>query len=157
KVNWLPGYGKIELLIFRASFRFGGVLSLEKGGIPVSRRRGRERTAVPVARVPWGIVQDELPMIRQLCRATPWKGIVPAVLVLAVLPASLRADWVGYQNDTKAVIIVQAEVVAGRAVGRSKPNMLQSGEVAWDPILVRGNRYIAIYDANKRLVTRELI
>lgn len=71
--------------------------------------------------------------------------------VLVAAPA-LRADWVGYRNDMKQPVVIQAEVVIRNVVRRGKLNQLQPGEIAWDPIVVPGNRSITIYDAKTKRV-----
>lgn len=74
-----------------------------------------------------------------------------AALALALAPTFANAAWLGYKNNTSAVVVIQATdlvIVNGQLKpGRTgKPHTLYPGEVAWDPIAAPGGRMISIYD-----------
>jgi hypothetical protein len=86
---------------------------------------------------------------RQLCVLF---GLTIAVFAL---PSAANAAWLGYKNNTNAVVIIQTTdlvVVNGQVTaGRSgKAHALYPGEVAWDPIAAPGPRMITIYDAKQK-------
>jgi hypothetical protein len=74
-----------------------------------------------------------------------------ALLGVALVPAFADAAWLGYKNNTSAIVIIQATdlvVVNGQVkTGRvGKAHTLYPGEVAWDPIAAAGSRLISVYD-----------
>jgi hypothetical protein len=70
-----------------------------------------------------------------------------AVLMTAVVPARADAAWLGYKNDTTAVIVVQsASVVNNNQVRLGKAHMLYPGEIAWDAVTAPGLRQISVFD-----------
>src|SRR4051794_22584023 len=96
----------------------------------------------------------------QYARRTGLFGL--AVLAAALVPSSADAAWLGYKNNTTAVIVIQAAdivVVNGQVkqVRPGKAHTLYPGEVAWDPIAAPGPRSISVYDPkqNNRLVLQE--
>jgi len=81
-----------------------------------------------------------------------------ALLLLAAAPASSWAGWLGFRNDLKATVIVQSSVVTNnRRVVPGRPKTLVAGEVAWEAVLLPGNRVILVYDANNRLIYQKTI
>jgi hypothetical protein len=85
-----------------------------------------------------------------------------AGLALALLPAFANAAWLGYKNNTNAVVVIQTSdlvVVNGQVKpGRvGKAHTLYPGEVAWDPIAAPGPRLISIYDPkqNNKLIFQD--
>ncbi len=60
-----------------------------------------------------------------------------ALLVVAAAPVSSRAGWLGFRNDVKDSIV--------------------AGEVAWESVLLPGNRLIRIYDSKKVLIYQKTI
>jgi len=85
-----------------------------------------------------------------------------AVLAAAAVPSRAAAAWLGYKNDTNAVVVIQASdvVIANGQVKQIRPgkaHTLYPGEVAWDPIAASGPRLIAVYDPKQqnRLVLQE--
>jgi hypothetical protein len=91
-----------------------------------------------------------------------WFGL--AVLVAACLPACADAAWLGYKNNTNAVVVIQAAdvVVVNGQVKQPRPgkaHTLYPGEVAWDPIAAPGARVISVYDPKQsnRLVFQDRI
>lgn len=89
--------------------------------------------------------------MRKLSRA----GIAVAAIVL--LPSIASAAWLGYKNETNAIIVVQSATVVNGQVIRGKPHRLYPGEVAWDTVPQPGVRQVSIYDpkANNRLVAQD--
>jgi len=86
-----------------------------------------------------------------------WQIGILALLVPAVAPASSWAGWFGLRNDTKAQVYVRCSVVTNRGVVLGREKALVAGEVAWDAVLLPGNRVIQIYDANKVEIYRKTI
>jgi hypothetical protein len=87
-----------------------------------------------------------------------------AALVVALAPTFANAAWLGYKNNTNAVVVIQATdliVVNGQVKpGRTgKAHTLYPGEVAWDPIAAAGGRTIAVYDPkqNNRLILQDRV
>jgi len=87
------------------------------------------------------------------------------VTVAAVsAPACACAAWLGYKNNTNAIVVIQAAdivVVNGQVkqIRPGKAHSLYPGEVAWDPIAAPGPRMIGIYDPkqNNKLVYQDRI
>src|SRR5207245_1709513 len=88
-----------------------------------------------------------------------WKLGILALLLLAAAPASSSAGWLGFRNDIKDTIIVQSSPVTNRGVVavRGRPKAMVAGEVAWESLLVPGNRLIQVYDSNKVLIYTKTI
>jgi hypothetical protein len=85
-----------------------------------------------------------------------------AALAVALIPAFANAAWLGYKNNTNAVVVIQTTdliVVNGQVKpGRvGKAHTLYPGEVAWDPIAAPGPRMISVYDPkqNNKLLMQE--
>jgi hypothetical protein len=82
------------------------------------------------------------------CHPRVWKFGVLALLLLAAAPASSWAGWLGVRNDLKESVIVQSSPVTSRGqriAGRRKEMVAR--EVAWESVLLPGNRMIQIYDS----------
>jgi hypothetical protein len=77
-----------------------------------------------------------------------WRIGLLALLLLAAAPASSWAGWLGFRNDLKAPVVVRSSVVTNRGVVPGRPKALVAGEVAWEAVLLPGNRVIQIFDAN---------
>jgi hypothetical protein len=94
-----------------------------------------------------------------MCRFVKvWQIGILALLLTAAAPASSWAGWFGLRNDLKDTVIVQSSVVtANRRVIQGRPKTLVAGEVAWDSVLLPGNRVIQIYDGNKQLIYQKTI
>ena len=95
-------------------------------------------------------------------RETRWLGF--AVLAAAILPSAADAAWLGYKNNTTAVVVIQAAdvvVVNGQVkqIRAGKAHTLYPGEVAWDPITAPGPRLVGVYDPkqNNRLVYQDRV
>ena len=86
-----------------------------------------------------------------------WQIGILALLLTAAAPASSWAGWFGLRNDLKAAVVVRSSVVTNRGVVSGRPKALVAGEVAWDSVLLPGNRVIQIYDANNREIYRKTI
>jgi hypothetical protein len=91
-----------------------------------------------------------------------WLGL--AVLATVVVPSAADAAWLGYKNNTTAVVVIQAAdvvVVNGQVkqIRPGKAHALYPGEVAWDPITAPGPRLISVYDPklNNRLVYQDRV
>jgi len=88
-----------------------------------------------------------------------WKFGMLALLLLAAAPVSSWAGWLGVRNDTKDTLRVQSLPVTPRggiaAITRAKE--MAAGEVAWESLLVPGNRMIRIYDSNRVLIYQKTI
>lgn len=69
-----------------------------------------------------------------------------AVLLTAVLPACAKAGWLGYKNDTPAVIVVQSGILVNNQVRLGKAHILYPGEIAWDAVTAPGLRQISVFD-----------
>jgi hypothetical protein len=85
-------------------------------------------------------------------------------VVFALIPTIANAAWLGYKNNTNAVVVIQAtDLVAVNGQlkpGRTgKPHTLYPGEVAWDPIAAPGGRMVSIYDPkqNNRLLLQDRV
>jgi hypothetical protein len=81
-----------------------------------------------------------------------WQIGLLALLLFAAAPASSWAGWLGLRNDLKESVVVRSSVVTNRGVVPGRPKALEAGEVAWDAVLLPGNRLIQIYDSNKTLI-----
>lgn len=81
------------------------------------------------------------------------------MLVVALLPAWADAAWLGFKNDTNAVIIIQTSTVVNGQVRGGKPHKLYPGEVAWDPVAAPGIRLIGVYDPkqNNKLLVQDTV
>lgn len=91
-----------------------------------------------------------------------WFGV--AFVLTAAMPTCADAAWLGYKNNTNAVVVIQAAdvVVVNGQVKQPRPgkaHTLYPGEVAWDPIAAAGPRVISVYDPknNNRLVMQERV
>ncbi len=71
---------------------------------------------------------------------------VLALAVLSVWPALSDAGWLGLRNDTAVPIVVQGASIVNGLPRRGKPQLLYPGEVAWECILIPGNKLIEVYD-----------
>jgi hypothetical protein len=81
-----------------------------------------------------------------------------AVAVVAVFPAFASAAWLGYKNETSAIIVVQTATVVNGQVSWGKPHQLYPGEVAWDTVPKPGRRQVNILDkASNRLVAQDTV
>ena len=88
-----------------------------------------------------------------------WHMGILALLIVAAAPASSWAAWLGLRNDLKDTVIVQSSIVTAnrRPVPGSRPKRLVAGEVAWDAVLLPGNRVIQIFDAKGVEIYRKTI
>jgi hypothetical protein len=86
-----------------------------------------------------------------------WKMVVLPLLCLAFMPAIGRAAWLGLRNDLKAAVVVRSSTVTNRGVVAGRPKALVAGEIAWDCVLLPGNRVIQVYDNNNRLIYQKTI
>jgi len=86
-----------------------------------------------------------------------WQIGVVALLVLAAAPDCSWAGWLGLRNDLKATVEVRSSVMTNRGVVSGRKKTLVAGEVAWDAVLIPGNRVIQIYDANGVEIYRKAI
>jgi len=71
---------------------------------------------------------------------------IAAVLLIALLPACADAAWLGYKNDTPAIIVVQSASMVNNQVRLGKAHMLYPGEIAWDAVTAPGLRQISVFD-----------
>jgi hypothetical protein len=71
---------------------------------------------------------------------------LPAVLILALLPAAVNAETIIIQNTTPIPIVIQASSIVGKQVNRAAPAMLNPND-ATPGIQMPGNKVITIYDA----------
>jgi hypothetical protein len=79
-----------------------------------------------------------------------------AVAVVAVFPALVSAAWLGYKNETNAIIVVRSATVVNGRVIPGKPHQLYPGEVAWDTVPQPGVRQVSIIDPqSNRLVAQD--
>jgi len=86
------------------------------------------------------------------------KLAILALLVVAAAPVSSWAGWLGFRNDVKDSIIVQSSPVTNRgAAVFGRPKTMVAGEVAWESVLLPGNRLIRIYDSKKVLIYQKTI
>jgi hypothetical protein len=78
---------------------------------------------------------------------TPLRNLCRASLCLAVLlvcggrAAADAAKWVGYQNKTPAVVVVQGS----SKMGVGQPHRLAPNQTAWDPVN-QGEKTITVTD-----------
>lgn len=90
--------------------------------------------------------------------AKSWKFGILALLLLAAAPASSWAGWLGLRNDIKDTVSVQSCPVNNRgAVVLTRSKKMVAGEVAWEAVLLPGNRVIRIYDSNNVLLYTKTI
>jgi hypothetical protein len=85
-------------------------------------------------------------------RAVRFVLSLAAVALLALLPASLRAETLTFRNDTNAPVVIQGSYVVRGTVRRDTPQLVQPGASA--RIILPGNKLITVYDA--RLPSRTL-
>lgn len=80
-----------------------------------------------------------------------------AVLMAVGVPACADGAWLGYKNDTSAVIVVQSASAVNNQVRLGKAHVLYPGEIAWDAVTVPGVRQLNVYDSkqNNRLIARD--
>ena len=78
-----------------------------------------------------------------------------ALMLTAAVPGTVRAAWLGYRNETKSPIIVQAASIQRNVVRRGAAHLLYTRDVAWDVVLQPGAKVITVYDGNnpKRTAT----
>jgi hypothetical protein len=100
--------------------------------------------------------------LRQAGRTAGLFGL--AVVFAAIVPSFADAAWLGFKNNTNAVVVIQAAdlVMANGKVQQvrpGKPHVLYPGEVAWDAVAAPGPRLIVVFDpkANNRQVLREQV
>jgi hypothetical protein len=84
------------------------------------------------------------------------------MLAVAFAPGFADAAWLGYKNNTNAVVLIQSTdlVVANGQPkqGRSgKVHTLYPGEMAWDPIAAPGPRLISVYDKQKNVLHQDRV
>jgi hypothetical protein len=76
---------------------------------------------------------------------TPLHNLSRAGIALAVLltcgGARSQAAWIGYKNETGAVVVVQGS----SAVGIGQPHQINANQAAWDQVKP-GNKTITITD-----------
>jgi len=75
-----------------------------------------------------------------------YKNSLAAVLLFAFWPATSNGGWLGFRNDTQAVIVVQQSYVVNNQVVPGRPRVLYPGEVNWDSVIHPCVRTIAVYD-----------
>jgi hypothetical protein len=99
--------------------------------------------------------------LRQTRRAAGLFGL--AVVIAALAPSFAAAAWLGYKNNTPAIVIIQAAdvVIANGTVQQIRPgkqHILYPGEVAWDAVAAPGPRLIVVRDkASNREVYRDKV
>ena len=76
-------------------------------------------------------------------RLRVWCLAGPLVLLL---PTLAEASWLGFRNETKSVIVVQGASIDGNRLRWGKPYRLLPGEIYWEPILITGEKVIAVFD-----------
>jgi hypothetical protein len=89
-----------------------------------------------------------------------WQAWRPAAVLLTVLvPACADAAWLGYKNDTQAVIVVQSASMVNNQVRLGKAHILYPGEIAWDAVTAPGLRQISVFDPKQppRPLHRDII
>jgi hypothetical protein len=74
------------------------------------------------------------------------RGWSLAGLLVLLLPTLADAAWLGFRNDTRAVIVVQGASMDGNKLRWGKPYRLLPGEIYWEPIVITGDKVIAVYD-----------
>jgi hypothetical protein len=90
--------------------------------------------------------------------AKTWQMGILALLIVAAAPASSWAGWLGFRNDLKDTVTVQSSIVtANRRAVPGRPKTMVAGEVAWEAVLLPGNRIIQIYDSNRQLIYQKTI
>jgi hypothetical protein len=102
------------------------------------------------------VVHCDGPKAEQMTIRVAKIGVL-TLLLLAAAPASSWAGWLGLRNDLKAAVVVRSSVVTNRGVVPGRPKALVAGEVAWEAVLLPGNRFIQIYDANNTLIYKKSI
>jgi hypothetical protein len=85
-------------------------------------------------------------MIRQRRSLGCLAPCLPAVLIVCLLPAAAAAETLTIRNETGAPVVVQAVSIAGRAVLRDKPHLINTGAMT-PGISLPGDKIITIYDA----------
>lgn len=75
-------------------------------------------------------------------------GRASLCLAALLVCGQARAAWIGYKNDTQAVVVVQGS----SPVGVGQPHQIDSNQAAWDQVKA-GNKTITITDpkTNKQL------
>lgn len=61
----------------------------------------------------------------------------------------VEAAWLGFRNDTTAVLVVQRATIINTVIRREKPRVLYPGEVMWDTIDNTGDKLLFIYPAKQ--------
>lgn len=87
-------------------------------------------------------------------------GLFGLALIAGMLCASTAdAAWLGFKNDTNAVVVIQTATVVNGQIRRGKPYVLYPGEVAWEPVATPGIRQINVYDpkANNKQVHQDAV
>jgi hypothetical protein len=79
-----------------------------------------------------------------------------AVILTALVPAWANAAWLGYKNDTTALVVIQAAdvvIVNGKVqqLRTGKQHPLYPGEVAMDAVAAPGPRLIMVYDPKQNM------
>jgi hypothetical protein len=73
-------------------------------------------------------------------------GWCAAGMLVLFAPTLADAAWLGFRNDTRAVIVVQGASVVDNKLRWGKPYRLLPGEVYWEPIVVTGEKVVAVFD-----------
>jgi hypothetical protein len=71
------------------------------------------------------------------------------LLALVILPVPLSAAWMGYRNDTNGPVVIQAMAIVNNIPVRGQVHILQPGEIAYDRVIILGNKWIVIADAKQ--------
>ena len=73
---------------------------------------------------------------------------LPALLVMAVAPATADGGWMGFRNDTRTTLIIQESVAVGTTSRPAKPQKIYSDETIRDhPSISKAQRRFSIADA----------
>jgi hypothetical protein len=65
------------------------------------------------------------------------------------MPVVALAGSIGFRNDTKGPVIVQGMSIINGVVRQGKRLTLQPGDVAYDTVVVPGNKLIIVRDAKQ--------
>ncbi len=74
------------------------------------------------------------------------RPVLPALLALVLLPATLFAETIYVRNEGQVAVVVQVGSVVRGVLRRDPPCVLKPGEVA-PGTLLPGNKIITIHDA----------
>jgi hypothetical protein len=83
-----------------------------------------------------------IPFPSWLCRLLP---ALAAAVVLALLPAGLRAETLVFRNDTNAPLVIQGACVVNGRLRHDQPIAMAPGATA--RIVLPGNKLISVYHA----------